>query len=679
MPLQLSKQKISPYTVAYALLAFIVAICTGILLYTHSRVDTVYAANATNFNHTKIISDFVFTNNSSMSAGDIQSFLDQKNSVCLRNYTGLALIDANNNGQVEDWTQSERYGGASGTQQMSAAQLIKAASDIYGINPQVLIVTLQKEQGLITRSDCPQWRYNTAFGFGCPDTAPCDQSAYGFTRQLDNAAYHFKNYMTGRDAMGNTVYATYKTGTYNILWSPTTSCGSSRFTIENKPTASLYTYTPYRPNQAALNAGYGTGDNCSAYGNRNFYLYFNDWFGSTDGYTIDARILTKYEQTNNLGSTSMSTVCGIKDGGCYHHFSNGSVYWSQNTGAQRIGGGIKSYWNKQGAEWSKLGYPVSDETYFTGGAKQEFQGGIVFWLGSDSTISVIYDVVNPTMNMVCGIRDNGCYQHFSNGSIYWSQKSGAQRIGGGIKSYWDGQGSEWGKLGYPTSGELYHNGGARQTFQGGVVYWDNASGAAKEFNNLGTPSMSVACGIKNNGCYQHFSNASVYWSTASGMWRIGGGIKNHWNKQGSEWGKLGYPTSGETYFTGGAKQEFQGGVVLWIAATNQTVEITNANILARYEQSDNLGGSSTSTECAIRDNGCYQHFSNGSIYWSQKSGAQRIGGGIKSYWDGQGSEWGKLGYPTSGETYFTGGAKQEFQGGTLTWTEASNTVAATYR
>jgi hypothetical protein len=34
--------------------------------------------------------------------------------------------------------------------------------------------------------------------------------------------------------------------------------------------------------QAAINAGYGSGDGCSAYGNRNFWLYYTDWFGSTN-------------------------------------------------------------------------------------------------------------------------------------------------------------------------------------------------------------------------------------------------------------------------------------------------------------------------------------------------------------------------------------------------------------
>jgi hypothetical protein len=51
--------------------------------------------------------------------------------------------------------------------------------------------------------------------------------------------------------------------------------------IQNQATAGLYNYTPYQPNAAALAAGYGTGDSCSAYGNRNFWLYFRDWFGPT--------------------------------------------------------------------------------------------------------------------------------------------------------------------------------------------------------------------------------------------------------------------------------------------------------------------------------------------------------------------------------------------------------------
>ena len=310
---------------------------SAVIFYQSSRYHIASAADARQFNANNIIGQGIFTNNNSMSAGDIQNFLNGQNSTCLKDYRGLALIDANNNGQVEDWLAAEKYGGPSGTQQMSAAELLKAAGDIYGINPQVLIVTLQKEQGLITRSDCPQWRYNTAFGFGCPDTAPCDSAAYGFTRQLDNAAYHFKNYMTGRDVLGNPVYSTFKTGPHNVALHPgpfdnqnyryfgrfgdrrdVEYCGRVSTTIENLATASLYTYTPYRPNQAALNAQYGLGDTCSSYGNRNFFLYFNDWFGPTQPPAFSAQPTWQQVYTDASKSTALGWNANLTAGQSAH-------------------------------------------------------------------------------------------------------------------------------------------------------------------------------------------------------------------------------------------------------------------------------------------------------------------------------------------------------------------------
>lgn len=66
-----------------------------------------------------------------------------------------------------------------------------------------------------------------------------------------------------------------------IAYHPNASCGSSTVTLANRATAALYNYTPYQPNEAALAHMYGTGDDCSSYGNRNFWRIFTDWFGST--------------------------------------------------------------------------------------------------------------------------------------------------------------------------------------------------------------------------------------------------------------------------------------------------------------------------------------------------------------------------------------------------------------
>jgi hypothetical protein len=224
------------------------------------------------FNAGRIIDDPVFTNANSMTAAQIQSFLESKNSACLKNFKSQSLTDDNGDGQVQDWS-TEPYGLHG---EMTAAQLIKSAAVIYKLNPQVLLATLEKEQGLITRQDCPAWRYNTAFGYGCPDTAPCDNAAYGFTRQIDNAAYHFRGYFD--DSLR---YVPFGVGTYNISYNPAASCGSSPVGIQNRATASLYSYTPYQPNAAALNAAPGQVVDCGAYGNINFWRYFNNWFGAT--------------------------------------------------------------------------------------------------------------------------------------------------------------------------------------------------------------------------------------------------------------------------------------------------------------------------------------------------------------------------------------------------------------
>jgi hypothetical protein len=139
---------------------------------------------------------------------------------------------------------------------------------------------LQKEQGLVTYTYPSATRYARAMGQGCPDTAGCDPQYAGFFYQVYYAARQLQLYVEGR---WFTWYAPGKT--WNILYHPTASrgCGSSPVYIQNAATSALYYYTPYQPNAAALRAGYGEGDYCSSYGNRNFYNYFKDWFGSPTG------------------------------------------------------------------------------------------------------------------------------------------------------------------------------------------------------------------------------------------------------------------------------------------------------------------------------------------------------------------------------------------------------------
>ncbi|MDR2973785.1 MAG: hypothetical protein LBV00_03580, partial [Propionibacteriaceae bacterium] len=253
------------------LLGALLGLCLLVGLTGPVGTPTAQAVPASQWNPGMIISDEDFYNSSAMDAGQIQSFLEQKGSSC---HAGSAPC-------MKDYRQSTpthaadaycgRYEGSSNE---SAAQIIDKVSKACGINPQVLLVNLQKENSLITSQSPSTWSYRTAMGYGCPDTAECDAAYFGFANQVYRAARQFKLYAAFPNSFS------YRAGAWNnILYNPSSSCGSSPVFIKNQATASLYIYTPYQPNAAALANLYGTGDGCSAYGNRNFWTYFTDWFG----------------------------------------------------------------------------------------------------------------------------------------------------------------------------------------------------------------------------------------------------------------------------------------------------------------------------------------------------------------------------------------------------------------
>jgi hypothetical protein len=279
-------------------LSYIGSILFCLLLLSSVKVS---ALSGSQFVAGRIIDDFVFTNKNSMSVADIQNFLNSKVPVC--DYNGIQNSSHWNSSAGRYYTRAE-WGALNGEPApfvclkdyyenpdtkvsnlhfatipgggKSAAQLIWDVSQQYNISPKVLIVLLQKEQSLIT-DDWP-WtvQYRSATGYGCPDTAPCASQYYGFYNQISNAAWQFNYYATHPTSFN------YRAGFDNyIQYSPNASCGGSTVFIQNQATASLYIYTPYQPNAAALNNLYGTGDACSAYGNRNFWRMYNDWFGTT--------------------------------------------------------------------------------------------------------------------------------------------------------------------------------------------------------------------------------------------------------------------------------------------------------------------------------------------------------------------------------------------------------------
>ena len=237
------------------------------------------AVSAADWKAGRIIDDAVFFNKDSMSVQQIQDFLNAKVPVCdtYHNWSGWSYgyWNAPPFTCLKDFSENGK----------SSAQIIWESGQAYNINPQVLLVLLQKETAIVTDPWAATWQYKRATGYKCPDSLlgtdvdanqnGCYDSHENFTAQVNGAAFRFRDYVNYPN------FYNFQAGvTRNILWSDK-NCGSSPVYIENAATAALYNYTPYQPNQAALNNMYGTGDGCSAYGNRNFWRLFNDWFGAS--------------------------------------------------------------------------------------------------------------------------------------------------------------------------------------------------------------------------------------------------------------------------------------------------------------------------------------------------------------------------------------------------------------
>jgi hypothetical protein len=151
----------------------------------------------------------------------------------------------------------------------TASMIIYSAAQRHNINPQILLVKLQKEMGLITDSTPKQSQFDWAMGYGvcdnCDVTHPNVLKFKGFSKQVDNAAEFFAYVANSQDKFF------YKNGgTYTI--------SGQEVTIQNNVTAALYNYTPH------------------IHGNEIFSSLFKKWFSSPLLSYPDGTLLQAYGQ-----------------------------------------------------------------------------------------------------------------------------------------------------------------------------------------------------------------------------------------------------------------------------------------------------------------------------------------------------------------------------------------------
>jgi hypothetical protein len=323
------------------LVLILIFVLAGTLAFVIPRTENASALSGSQFKAGNIMSDGIFFNPSAMNTTQIQNFLNAKVPKCdtwgEKSYGGttrkkyaasrgvstpfICLKSKTQNTPAKSATSyCKSYPGGN----FKASRIIYEVGKACGVSQKVLLVLLQKEQSLVT-DDWP-WpiQYRSATGYGCPDTAPCDSEYYGFFNQVYQAARIYKLYA----AINGPNYR--KNQNNFIKWHPNSSCGGSTVFIRNQATAGLYNYTPYRPNQAALNNLYGTGNSCSSYGNRNFWRLYSNWFGST---TVKwgGDITTRSYYSDSARTESLGNIPSLVSGRTIHITVNakntGSATW----------------------------------------------------------------------------------------------------------------------------------------------------------------------------------------------------------------------------------------------------------------------------------------------------------------------------------------------------------------
>jgi hypothetical protein len=298
-------------------------------------------------------------------------------------------------------------------------------------------------------------------------------------------------------------------------------------------TALALTSIPQPPDASAA-------ENCATYGS----------------YQVCGAIRAKYDSLGGLSSSlgAPRTNESAATGGFFNHFAGGSIYWSAATGAHVVKGSIFAKWAEYGWENSALGFPTTDETTITGGA----------------------------------------FNHFAGGSIYWSPSSGAHLIKGDIRNKWEQLGWEKSSLGFPTTDETAVTGGAFNHFTNGSIYWSPSTNAVKiagpirdkwaalgyERSVLGFPASDD--GANARGQYATFAQGAIMNSSQGGSRVLTGGVLATYIATGLQDSPLGFPVTDEASGYGGREQLFQsGGVTSLTSATTLPALITNFRSLGR--------------------------------------------------------------------------------------------------
>lgn len=281
----------------FALLLLVSLLATSFI--TNQSVSAAY-------NGERLIDNSIFLDANSMSANQIQSFLQGKGSGLANKQYKLQCYGAGS--KERQWYTNA---GATCDTLIPASHVIYWASQVYGVSPRVTLATLQKEQSLITTQNPTSWQLNQAMGYACPTSGSCGGNST-FSYQIDSGVwalrYHYERANRNYDWWSPSSNNYWVCGSEKNFYKPSLYPGQTvRFYdgnnvnyrnhyLRSAATSALYCYTPHAYNNPQGLYGLPTYGSKGQYytGSYNFVYWFENWFGSTQATYSGEILYTKY-------------------------------------------------------------------------------------------------------------------------------------------------------------------------------------------------------------------------------------------------------------------------------------------------------------------------------------------------------------------------------------------------
>ena len=618
---------------------------------TATQIDGQQPKLSLSYNKNNVITESQLTNAGAMSVAQIQSFLDGRGSV-------LATYSS---------------GGK------TAAQRIYDDCQTHGISPYVVLVTLQKEKGLIASATANP--NSLAMGWNTADSSTSD-----FANQIYYGTRLLRRYFDNLGSYGWTVGQSHDVSDGTVA-------------AANTATAGLYVYTPW--------IGQGGGGQTGVGGNYLFWDLWTDTFRFTSDLTVSSvfptTVITSRSSTSPYATTKNAFwVSDHSLAGQCTWYAYGRVIELSEAGYLDASAATRMYnafWNRSGRDAKNWPSFLGGEWVSTNNAPLPIEkrkpGMLAVWpYGTNGHVGFVEEIsVDKTRYRLTDF-NRGLDQSYR--SVWYNFVGSSDLLLGGYPSFY--------QLPLPSStcsfsvgqGSVSAESSAfRNAFDvvGGQTVLGCAT-AAVRFDGFTSFAGTV-------GHYQTFANGDIEYlsngSRAGQAYALIGAFSSKWASLGyTNNNPLGYPigvlsqSANSCYGTQNRYQSFEGGSLnqhLSGAKNGQLFEVHGA-IHRRWE----LGGfaicplgmpitdeTQAQPSGASGSSGRLSQFEGGQIYWkTNASAAYEVHGAIYSKYVSLGGSASWLGFPTANEFVSNGRARSDFEAGYITTLDGINYEAFSY-